>query len=172
MPALDDRQPTTADEAIARSTHRLIVKVSDDYERWSYNTAVAAYMEFTNELYRYVQAPDGARPDTLAFAVDTLLMLMAPMAPHLTAELWEQRRGGHIHEQPWPVADPAMLEVDTVTMIVQVNGKMRDRIEVAPGIDAEQAEQLALASTKVQAHLDGPPRRVIAKPPKLVNIVA
>ena len=167
-----DREPTDADVAVARSTHRLIVKVSDDYERWSYNTAVAAYMEFTNELYRYVQAPDGARPDTLAFAVDTLLMLMAPMAPHLTAELWEQRRGGHIHEQPWPVADPAMLEVDTVTMIVQVNGKMRDRIEVAPGIDAEQAEQLALASTKVQAHLDGPPRRVIAKPPKLVNIVA
>ncbi len=172
VPKVDDREPTGADDAIARATHRLIVKVSDDYERWSYNTAVAAYMEFTNELYRYVQAEDGARPETLAFAVDTLLLLMAPMAPHVTAELWERRNGGHVHGQSWPVADPAMLEVETVTMIVQVNGKMRDRIEVSPGIDAEQAEQLALASEKVQGFIDGQPRRVIVKPPKLVNIVA
>ena len=172
VPKFEEREPTHADDQIARATHRLIVKVSEDYERWSYNTAVAAYMELTNELYRYVQAPDGARPQTLAFAVDTLLLLMAPMAPHLTAELWEQRRGGHIHQEPWPVADPAMLEVETVTMIVQVNGKMRDRIEVPPSIAADEAEQLALASEKVQAHLDGEPRRVIVKPPKLVNVVA
>ena len=71
-----------------RPTHRLIARVTDDYERWSYNTAVAAFMEFTNELYRYVQADAGARPETLAFAIDTLLQLMAPMAPHITAELW------------------------------------------------------------------------------------
>jgi leucyl-tRNA synthetase len=64
-----------------------------------------------------------------------------------------------------------MLEVDTVTMIVQVNGKMRDRIEVSPGIDAAEAEELALASEKVQAFLDGTPRRVVVKPPKLVNVV-
>jgi len=174
-----DREPTAADLDVAKATHRLIARVTDDYERWSYNTAVAAYMEFTNELYRYVQADEGARADTLAFAVDTLLLLMAPMAPHLTAQLWSERheagadgRPAHVHEQPWPVADPALLTVDTVTMVVQVNGKLRDRIEVPAGIDEAEAERLALASAKVAAHLDGPPRKVIVKPPKLVNIVA
>ncbi|HEY5154554.1 MAG TPA: leucine--tRNA ligase [Acidimicrobiales bacterium] len=167
-----DRAPDEADVEVERATHRLIAKVTDDYDRWSYNTAVAAYMEFTNELYRYVQRDESPRAETLAGAVDTLLLLMAPMAPHVTAELWERRRGGHIHAEPWPVADPALLVVDSVTMIVQVNGKVRDRIEVDPGLDAAAAEQLALASEKVQGFLDGPPRKVIAKPPNLVNIVA
>jgi len=167
-----DRPPGDADVEVERATHRLIAKVTDDYDRWSYNTAVAAYMEFTNELYRYVQRDESPRAETLAGAVDTLLLLMAPMAPHLTAELWELRCGGHIHAEPWPVADPALLVVDSVTMIVQVNGKVRDRIEVDPGLDAAAAEQLALASEKVQGFLDGPPRKVIAKPPNLVNIVA
>jgi leucyl-tRNA synthetase len=173
-----DREPGPADVAITRATHRLIVKVTDDYERWSYNTAVASYMEFVNQLNRYVLATDGSRTETLDFAVDTLLLLMAPMAPHITAQLWADRRPSglerpaHIHEQAWPVAEEAMLTVDTVTMVVQVNGKVRDRLEVPAGIDAAEAERLALASDKVAAFLTGPPRKVIAKPPKLVNIVA
>jgi leucyl-tRNA synthetase len=168
-----EREPTNADVETERATHRLIAKVSDDYERWSYNTAVAAFMEFTNELYRYAQADAGTRAATLDEAVDTLLLLMAPMAPHVSAELWERRRGGHVHEQPWPVADPSKLVVDTVTMVVQVNGKVRDRIEVRAEVDAAEAERLALASEKVQAHLGGvPPRKVIARPPQLVNLVA
>jgi leucyl-tRNA synthetase len=179
-----EREPSPVDLAITKSTHRLIVKVTDDYERWSYNTAVAAYMEFVNELNRYVLGAEGSRAETLGFAVDTLLLLMAPMAPHITAQLWAERhpagdagsatpgRPAHIHEQSWPVADPAMLTVDSVTMVVQVNGKVRDRIEVPAGIDAVEAERLALASEKVAGFLTGPPRKVIAKPPKLVNIVA
>jgi leucyl-tRNA synthetase len=168
-----EREPTPADKEIERATHRLIAKVSDDYERWSYNTAVAAFMEHTNELYRYVQAPAGPRRETLDRSLDTLLLLLAPMAPHLTAELWERRRGTHVHEQGWPEADPEMLVVDTVTMVVQVNGKVRDRIEVDAGIDAAGAEAIALASDKVQAHLGGEaPRKVIARPPQLVNLVS
>jgi leucyl-tRNA synthetase len=168
-----ERAPSPADTDLARASHRLVAKVGEDYERWSYNTAVAAFMEHTNELYRYVQAPDGPRRDTLDAALDTLLLLLAPMAPHVTAELWERRRGTHVHEQPWPQADPAMLVVDTVTMVVQVDGKVRDRIEVDAGIDAAAAEELALASDKVQAHLGGqPPRKVIARPPQLVNLVS
>jgi leucyl-tRNA synthetase len=172
LPAVD-RHPTPADDAVDKATHRLIARVTDEYERWSYNTAVAAFMEFTNELYRYVQAEGGPRRQTLGFAVDTLLLLSAPMTPHLTAELWARRHEGtHVHEQPWPAADPAKLAVDTVTLVVQVNGKVRDRLEVPAGIDSAEAERLALASPKVQAHLDGgEPRKVIAKPPKLVNIV-
>jgi leucyl-tRNA synthetase len=168
-----EREPNPADVEVDRATHRLVAKVSDDYERWSYNTAVAACMEHLNELYRYVQGGEPARRATLAGSVDTLLLLLAPMAPHITAELWERRCGGHVHEQPWPLADPAKLVVDTVTMVVQVNGKVRERLEVPADIDAEEAERRALASDKVQAHLGGaPPRKVIARPPQLVNLVA
>jgi leucyl-tRNA synthetase len=168
-----DREPTAADHEITRASHRLVARVSDEYERWSYNTAVASFMEFVNLLYKYVLDDDGARTETLAFAVDRLLLLMAPMAPHITAELWERRNGDHVHEQAWPQADPAMLEVDTATMVVQVNGKVRDRLEVPADIEAADAERLALASPKVQAMLNGAaPRRVIARPPNLVNVVA
>jgi leucyl-tRNA synthetase len=96
------------------------------------------------------------------------------MTPHVSAELWERRHdGAHVHREPWPVADPAMLSVDSTTMVVQINRKVRDRIDVPPSISAEDAEALALASPKVQEQLaGGPPKKVIARPPKLVNIVA
>ncbi len=162
---------TNADDEITKSTHRLIERVTNDLERWSYNTAVAAYMEFTNELYRYVQSDGGPHDTTLDFAVDTLLLLLAPPVPHVAAELWEMRHGTHIHEQTWPVADESMLTVATETMIVQVKGKLRDRIEVPAEISDADAEALALASEKVQQFLDGPPAKVIVRAPKLVNIV-
>ncbi len=166
-----EREMLPVDDAIDRSVHRLIARVSDDYERWSYNTAVAACMEMTNELYKYVQ-DNSARTETLDFAIDTLLLLLAPMAPHLTAELWEQRRGGHIHDEKWPVADEMKLHSETVTMIVQVNGKVRDRIEVSAAITEEEARLLALASPKVLASTGGSEvRSVICRPPRLVNVV-
>jgi leucyl-tRNA synthetase len=168
-----DRPPTAADEAVERATHRLVARVTDEFERWSYNTAVAGCMEFTNELYRYTQSDDGARRDTLDAAVDTLLLVMAPMCPHITAELWQRRRGGEVHAEAWPQADAAMLVEDTVTMVVQVNGKLRDRLEVAPDISEADAEAAALASERVRAHLDGKePRKVIVRVPNLVNLVA
>ncbi len=164
--ALDpDAVPAVADpRAVDRATHRLIARVSEDFERWSYNTSVAALMEHTNLLYK-----EGATP----FAVDTMLLLLAPMAPHVSAELWERRHdGAHIHREAWPVAAPDMLTVESTTMVVQVNGKVRDRIDVAPTISAADAEALALASPRVQEQLAGiPPKKVIARPPKLVNIV-
>ena len=166
------RDETEADRALVGATHRLIDRVTGEYERWSYNTAVAAFMEFTNEVYRYAQAEDGARRETLGFAVDTLLLLMAPMTPHVTAELWERRHGSSVHAEAWPQADPALLVEDTVTMVVQVNGKVRDRLEVATDISEDDATAAALTSDKVAAHLDGgEPKKVIARPPKLVNVV-
>ena len=163
---------TDADVAADKATHKLIKRVTDDFERWSYNTAVAAYMEFTNELYKYVQAEDGPHGETLDFAVDTLLKLLAPPVPHMAAELWEMRHGQHIHETEWPVADESKLVEANATMIVQVNGKLRDRIEVPVDISEADAEALALASAKVQEFLDGDPKKVIVRAPKLVNIVA
>jgi len=168
-----DRDPTDQDVELERRTNRLIVKVTEDYERWAYNTAVAAFMEFTNEIYRYVKSDAGPRRQTLDVAIDTLLLLMAPMAPHIAAELRERRHGDDIHRLAWPAANADMLVVDTVTMVVQVNGKVRDRIEVSSGIDAETAEAIALASEKVRAQLgETPPRKVICKPPNLVNLVS
>ncbi len=172
-------EQTAADLAVRRATHRLIVDVSDSFERWAYNVAVARAMGFVNELYRYVQSDQGAHRDVLADGVDTLLLLLAPAAPHVTAELWQRRgaRSGaadrHIHGEPWPVADESLLVEDTVTMVVQVAGKVRDRIEVPSDFDEAACERAALASEKVQALLDGAsPRKVIVKAPKLVNIVA
>ena len=169
-----DREPAAEDVAMDKETHRLIDKISSDYERWSYNTAVASCMEFLNSLYRYVQEPAGGREATVGFAVDSLLLLLAPMAPHITAELWEERHpdGAPLHSQPWPSADPSMVTVETVTMVVQVNGKVRDRMEVPPGISEADASALALQSPRVvEAIGDGSPKRVIARPPRLVNVV-
>ena len=151
-------------EVVNRAAHRLIARVTDEFDRWSYNTAVAALMEFVNVLYKEGKTD---------LAVDTLLLMLAPMTPHLSAELWELRHGDHIHAHPWPVADPAMLTVDTVTMVIQMNGKVRDRLEVPPDISEEDAVAAALASEKVQEQLAGAaPLKVIARPPRLVNVVA
>ena len=160
------------DTEIDRGAHRLVDRVTRDFERWSYNTAVAACMEFTNDLYRYVQAAEGPHGETLEGAIDRLLLVMAPMVPHVTAELWERRCGRHIHAESWPVADPAKLRAERVTLVVQVNGKVRDRLEVDAAIGESEAVEQALASERVRRHLDGgTPRRVIARPPKLVNLV-
>lgn len=170
LPVRRDGDLTPEDVGIRQATHRLIDRVSRDYERWSYNTAVAACMEFVNLLQPYVRGDGHA--DVVAEAVDTLLLLLAPMVPHVAAEAWEQRHGDHVHTRPWPVSDPALAVEDVVTMVVQVNGKVRDRIEVAPTIGADEAERLALTSLKVVGEMAGaPPRRVICRPPKLVNIV-
>jgi leucyl-tRNA synthetase len=167
-----ERDETDADRGITRARHALVAKATDDFERWAYNTAVAACMEFVNELYRYVQSPEGPRRATLDDAVDALLLVLAPMTPHITAELWEMRGGGHIHEERWPSYDPDLARAETVTMIVQVNGKVRDRIEVEADITEDEMETRALQSLRVQEHLGGrPPRKVVAVPPKLINLV-
>ena len=163
---------TGSDAEIDRGAHRLVDRVTRDFERWSYNTAVAACMEFTNALYRYAQAPGGPHRAVLDDALDRLLLVMAPMVPHISAELWERRCGRHIHLEPWPVADPEKLRAERVTLVVQVNGKVRDRLEVDASIGESEAVERALASERVLRHLaGGRPRRVVARPPKLVNLV-
>ena len=176
--SLVERVPTPADVELEKETHRLIDRVTSDLDRWSYNTAVAAAMEFLNSAYRHIQSPDGAARSSVDFAVDSLLLVLAPMAPHITAELWERRHGdgsgpvGSIHDQAWPAADPALVKVDTVTMVVQVNGKVRDRVEVDASITEDEAIKAALGLSKVVAALAGAqPKKVIARPPRLVNVV-
>jgi len=104
-----------------------------------------------------------------------LLLLLAVMSPHVTAELWERRHPDEpsVHLQHWPSFDPELVRQDTVTMVIQVNGKVRDRIEVDAGISEGDAEAAALASAKVIDALGGAaPQRVVVRPPRLVNVVA
>ncbi len=171
-PSLRDGEMLAADADLDKAVHRMIDGVTHDFERWSYNTAVAKYMAFVNELSKYLRSGDAHAP-TVRFALDSLLKVMAPATPHIAAELWELRygAGAHIHDEPWPSADPAKLSDETVTMVIQVNGKVRDRLEVPAGISEADAIAAALASEKVRAHLDGEPRTVVARPPKLVNVV-
>jgi leucyl-tRNA synthetase len=103
-----------------------------------------------------------------------MLKLIAPMAPHVSAELWERRYPDvtSLHHQRWPVADPALTVTDKITMIVQVNGKVRARLEVDPDLGEREAQELALADEAVNRALGmSPVKRVIAKPPRLVNII-
>jgi len=170
----DHASDDAVDRAVRQATHRTIDQVTTDLERWSYNTAVAHCMELANLLQRSLRSrtPPGAR--ALSEACDALLLLLAPMAPHVTSELWERRHGGSLplHAQPWPVADPELVAAETVTMVVQVNGKLRDRLEVAPSIGEEEATSAALASPRVVEALGGRrPSRVVARPPRLVNVV-
>ena len=173
-------EPSADDVGVRRATHRTIQQVTGDLERWSYNTAVAHCMELVNLLQRYVRAGDpggtGAGPhrDVLGDAVDALTLLMAPMAPHVAAEIWEGRHPGEpsVHAQSWPAFDPALVAEDTVTMVVQVNGKVKERLEVLPSIGEEEARAAALATPKVQEALaGGQPTRVVVRPPRLVNVV-
>ncbi|MEI8051814.1 MAG: leucine--tRNA ligase, partial [Actinomycetes bacterium] len=106
---------TTEDAEVRRATHRTIKKVSEDMERWSYNTAVAQLMELVNLLTRYVKTEGGASQDVLDEAIDALLLLLAPMAPHMPAELYERRHGAHVHEQLWPTFDAALVTAETET---------------------------------------------------------
>ncbi len=131
-------------------------------------------MELVNDAYRVKDGlyGDPAGVAAVRFATATAASLIFPFAPHLGAEIWERLEGGRIWEQPWPEADPDLLARDTVTLVVQVNGKLRDRIEAAA--DAPEEELLALAreSEKVRRHLDGKEIvKEIVVPGKLVNLV-
>ncbi|MCZ7631847.1 MAG: class I tRNA ligase family protein [Microthrixaceae bacterium] len=118
-----DGAPNTTDEVLARATHRLVADVTAAYDRWAYNVAVAHAMAYLNDVYRYVQGDAGVHAPTLDAAIGRLLEVLAPATPHITAELWARRHGGdHVHERPWPTADPSMLVEETVTMVVQVDG--------------------------------------------------
>ncbi len=163
-----------ARELLAKA-HWAIDKVSRDFERgFQFNTVIAAVMELVNEAYRVKDGiyGDPAGLAAVRFATATAASLIFPFAPHLGAEIWQRLEGGRVWEVPWPVPDPALLTSDTVTLVVQVNGKLRDRIE-APS-EAPEAELLALAreSEKVRRHLDGKEIvKEIVVPGKLVNLV-
>jgi leucyl-tRNA synthetase len=152
---------------LAKKAHATIAKVSDDIgRRFAFNTAIAAVMELVNELSK-----DRAGRDS-RFAAETAVALLQPYAPHVAEELWSRLGHERLWEAPWPVADPAMLEVETVEVVVQVNGKIRDRLHVSPSIAEDELVALARESERVRAQLDGGEvSRTVVVPGKLVNFV-
>jgi leucyl-tRNA synthetase len=169
-PADPPADPGGDDLVLLRKAHWAIDKVTRDVSgRFAFNTAIAAVMELVNECYRLRgRAQDG----TLRFAVATAASLVFPFAPHLGADVYDRLTGKRVWEQPWPEADPALLETDTFELVCQINGKVRDRV-TAPA-SASEGELLALAreAPNVKAHLDGKQIvKEIVVPGKLVNLV-
>jgi leucyl-tRNA synthetase len=156
------------DEALDRKLHRAIAGIGEDIEALSFNKALAKIHELSNAIEK--AAPSASRDA----AIRAIVTLAAPMAPHFAEEAWAHMGlPGLIADAPWPVADPALLIDDEVTIAIQINGKLRDTFNVAKGTARETLEALALASDKVTRLLDGQaPRKVIVVPDRLVNLVA
>ena len=159
--------PAGVDTPLARKAHETIARVTDDIDRrFVFNTPIAAVMELVNELSK---APDDP---AARFAAETAVSVLQPWTPHVTEELWGVL--GHdsrLWDAPWPVADEALLQHDTIELVLQVNGKVRDRVQVPAGLPEDELIARSRASEKVRAHLNGKERRVIVVPDKLVNIV-
>jgi leucyl-tRNA synthetase len=155
-----------------RWTHRTLKKATEDLERLHFNTMISALMEYTNFLG---SARDAGPVDHAAWeeAIDTLLRMAAPSVPYITEELWTRRGGAYsVHQQPWPEYDGTLATSETFTLVVQVNGKLRDRFDVPVDIGEDEATEMAFASPRVKAHTEGHELvRVLYVPRRLVNIV-
>ncbi len=165
-----DRQEL--ERALRRATHVAIAGVSEDVEAFRFNTALAKLMELANAIIRSRES-GAAGASAHDEAVDSLLLLLAPMAPHITEELWARRGKPYsIHQQPWPAYDPALAATETIELPVQVDGKLRDRLVITPDTPAAEVEQMAIASEHVQRYLAGrEAARIVYIPGKLVNVV-
>ena len=157
---------------LRRKAHQTIQKVERSLESFSFNTAMASLMELKNLMQKYCPSKEGRYP-AWDEAVRILLLLMAPFMPHIAEELWQSIGGSFsIHEQPWPIVDEKAAEEEEIVLVVQVNGKVRDRVLVSANVDDVGAKEAALSSEIVQQYLQGKqPRKVIVVSGKLVNVV-
>jgi len=158
--------PAGVDTPLARKAHETIARVTDDIgRRFVFNTPISAVMELVNELSK---APDDP---AARFAAETAVSVLQPYTPHVAEELWAALGHERLWRAPWPVVDEALLQHDTVELVLQVNGKVRDRIRVPAGLSEDELVARAKASEKVQAYLDGEELRAFVVPDKLVNLV-
>ena len=161
-----------ADKEIEMLKNKLVMKVTKDIEKMSFNTAIAAMMQFVNEMY-LIEAKGNFSKFSFAAALSDLLLVLAPFAPHITEELWHDIGNKEsIHLQNWPKYDVKLTQSEKVKLVVQINGKLRDLIEAENNLTDEQIQQLAMNSEKVKPHLSGKTlKKVIVVKNKLVNFV-
>jgi len=166
------RMDREAENELRHQTHKTIRRVTEDLEKFRFNTMLAGLMEFTNYLSK-LKDERGVAGSAWQDAVDKLMLLLAPTAPHMAEELWE--RTGHaysIHNQSFPSWDEKLVAEEEVTLVIQVNGKLRDRVSVPVSITESEARELALSRERVRAHIDGKQiKNVIYVPGRLVNVV-
>ena len=157
---------------VVRQTHKTVKRVIQDVEGFHFNTALAAMMEFTNFLAR---AWERGESDAASWrdAVERLVLLLAPMAPHITEELWERMgRAYSVHQQPLPTWDEDLARDEAVTLVLQVNGKVRDRILAPANLSEDDARALVEQSSNVHRHIEGKEvRKVVYVPGRLLNVV-
>jgi leucyl-tRNA synthetase len=162
----------SADDRLRKATHRTVRAVTGDYDRVAFNVAISKLMVLTSEVHEGLEG--GASPEALRDAAERLVLMLAPMAPHIAEELWREALGHSetVVYAPWPTWDEGLVREDEVTMVVQVNGKVRDRVNIPATSTEEQCRERALASERVQRFLGGGEiAKVIVRAPKLVNIV-
>jgi len=172
---VDDGPPGSTDadgSRVRRLTHRTIARVTHDLDGFHFNTMVAALIEFVNELMRLKDGP-AAKTAAWREAMESLVLLMAPSTPHVAEELWARLGGSYsVHHQPWPIADATWTRAELIELVIQVNGKVRDRLNVEAGLPEADATVLAMASDRVRETLgDREPSRVIYVADRLVNVV-
>jgi leucyl-tRNA synthetase len=153
--------------ALSRKANETIAKVTDDVlRRFQFHTPISALMELVNDLSATPDAPDAR------FAAETAVSLIQPYAPHVAEELWTVLGHERLWREPWPRADESQLVRETFELVVQVNGKVRDRFQVEAGLSEDELVARARASERVRAHLNGgEPRKTIVVPGRLVNFV-
>jgi leucyl-tRNA synthetase len=168
-------EPLPVDKAepeLTRWINRVIKRAGEDIDALKFNTMIAYFMEFTNWLYK-VYTPELAATETWKQAMEQFLFVLAPVAPHLAEEAWE--RWGHeysVHQQDWPEFDESLIQEETFTLVIQVNGKVRDTIEASVALDEEGARTLALESERVQQFLNGREVKLVKYVPgRLINVV-
>ena len=162
------------EKELRRALHATIRKVTDDVaDRFNFNTAISSIMELVNAMHAYRDAAETVQPALLRETVEALLRLLAPFAPHIAEEIWQQlERSGSIHQQAWPKWDAEAIKTDSVEIVVQINGKVRDKLTVPSELSSAELEKVALQQEKVQQLVAGKTVvKVIAVPNKLVNIV-
>lgn len=185
--AVDELKPFMSDEKVVSASlnaeekklrfavNASIKKVTEDFERFSFNTAISSIMEMVNELYRYkdATAPESYSKPLIGEALRSLIVLLSPIVPHITQEMWESiGNDTALFDTPWPSFDESALVVSEVEIVVQINGKIRDKMTVSADLSREQMEEIAKTSDKVNALIgDKQIVKVIAVPKKLINIV-
>ncbi len=157
--------------ALRRATHRTIQRITGDIETFKFNTAVAALMELSNTMWAHREG-HGPTP-AYREATRAMLRMVAPFAPHIAEELWMRLGEDYsVHQQPWPSYDESLTIEETIVLVIQVNGKVRDRISVPAGIEDDEARRLAMENERVQRYLQGAqPKNTIVIPGRLVNLV-
>jgi leucyl-tRNA synthetase len=171
---LDAAQLTKEEKELRRILHVTIKRVADDIEgRFNFNTAISAIMELVNALYQLKDQTASADPALIRETVSALLRMIAAFAPHMAEELWHEAGfAGSVHKQGWPAYDSEAVKVDEIEVVLQINGKVRDKILAPFGISAQELEKLALSQEKVQSLIAGKQLvKVICVPQRLVNIV-